>query len=98
MSIPNNFPEANQLADRLRHLHVTVNVEERNHTFYLIVDASNSYAIPDWEKYWGTGYIGIITTLVGELYGTIEANLIAPAVIEYKIGTLLDMIQKASNG
>lgn len=80
-----------KLQEQIGPLKVKVELTMRDQVYYLVVDGTEQASWGAWDKYWG----GFSTFASGYVREHIKADgtLVAPAIVEFRIGTLLDLLK-----
>jgi hypothetical protein len=88
------FEFVERFKKELAPIKVTVDLEFRKQKYYLIVDGTATYADPaTWDEHW-TGFDAFASYRFRQ-YVKSKPKVLAPARVEFKLGSLLDIIKQA---
>jgi hypothetical protein len=72
---------------------VKTEVSERDSCYYMTVDGSKLYNTDaEWNKKVGKGFVDFVTVFVPRMYLDMEKVVLNETRVEFKIGTLFDMM------
>jgi hypothetical protein len=72
---------------------ITADVTERESCYYLTVDGSGLYPTDaEWVKNIGKGFVDFVNVFVPKMFTEMEAATINETRVEFRIGTLFDMM------
>lgn len=82
-----------EMNDLLKPMGVVTAVSERESCYYMTVDGSKLYPTNDeWKRRVGRGFSDFIATFVPKMYLEMEMAVINETRVEFRIGTLFDMM------
>lgn len=90
-----DFDFVNSLKKSLGPLRITVDVVARDHSYFLIVDGSQTFRDSD-TKNWGKVYLAfdqVAGLYVKQHFTPISINAISDTRVEYEIGNIFDMVK-----
>lgn len=83
---------------KLSPLNIVIDIKQVGYEYFIIVDGSRTYKDTAlWEKYWICGFEGFSKRFIYPHIGKVDTTMISDTCIEFKIGTLMDIIKGMKN-
>ena len=90
----NDFPEIKKIEKLFKPLRIELELISRKDIYYLIIDGTKTYEDPGkWELSW-ISFENYVSSHVRKIV-TGKPKLLTKTRLEYKIGTLLDILKTA---
>lgn len=87
-----NFEFIDQLKKELAPIDVSIDVEFRKQKYYITVDGTKTYTDPaEWASNWND--FSTFASYQLRDYVTTKPKVITPTRVEFKVGSLLDIIK-----
>jgi hypothetical protein len=86
------IPFVDEVRQRVKPMRVTIDVELRRDTYYIVVDGSKTYPDPEkWDSMWG-GFVVFATFHLRE-HVHYKPKHLTTTRIEFKIGSVMDILK-----
>jgi hypothetical protein len=86
------IPFVDAVRERVRPMRVTVDIDLRRDTYYVVIDGSKTYTDPEkWDSMWG-GFAVFATFHLRE-HVHYKPKQLTKTRIEFKIGSVMDILK-----